>query len=92
MTTHRFIWTWREGMSTVCDASGKTKYRTEQKANKVKMHIWANDPHADIQDLHVYLCPACHFYHVGHESYYKRTYESYKKDYEQKINEANLGE
>jgi len=59
-----------------CSVTGKTKYTTEEKANKGKMYIWSHDPSADITDLHVYKCPHCSYWHIGHISYYNKTLDN----------------
>jgi hypothetical protein len=50
----------------ICKPSGKVKCTTEEKANKLKMWIYSRDPSAVFGSLHVYLCPWCKSYHVGH--------------------------
>ena len=55
----------------------KKKYGTEKNANRGRMNLWGADPRANLADLHVYQCPECGFWHVGHRS----TYEKYVKPY-----------
>jgi len=49
---------------------GKKKYGNLKNANRGRMNLWGSDPSADLSDLHVYKCPRCNFYHVGHRSKY----------------------
>ena len=53
-----------------CNATKKTIYLTEANAHKGLTLIWGADPSADINDLHVYRCEHCGFFHVGHMSSY----------------------
>lgn len=55
----------------------KKKYGTLKNAERGRMNLWGADPKADLSDLHVYKCPICDFWHVGHKS----KYEEYKKKY-----------
>ena len=55
--------------------TGKKKYGTEKNALRGRMNLWGADPNANLNDLHVYKCGICGFYHVGHKS----KYEEYKK-------------
>jgi len=55
----------------------KKRYGTEKNANRGRMNLWGADPKADLSDLHVYRCPECGFWHVGHKS----IYEAYVKPY-----------
>lgn len=56
-----------------CPKTGKSMYKDEGYANRIKFRIWTRDPHADMKDLHTYLCPDCKHYHVGHKSYYQKS-------------------
>ena len=58
-----------------CRLRSKKRYRTEKEANRGRMNLWGSDPTADLSDLHVYLCPVCNFYHVGHKSKYREDYD-----------------
>lgn len=53
-----------------CDTNGrgklKTKYRTEEAAQKAIAFIWGNDPGVSLGDLHTYRCPKCRMIHIGH--------------------------
>lgn len=49
----------------------KKRYGTLKNAERGRMNLWGADPHADLGDLHVYKCPDCGFYHVGHKSKYR---------------------
>jgi len=62
-------------MTKWCDYGSKTKvkYPDETSANRAKMNLWGADPSADLNDLHVYLCPKCSQWHVGHKSKFKGT-------------------
>jgi hypothetical protein len=44
----------------------KTKYYTDQDAQRALVFIWQNDPNVRINDLHIYICPRCSHFHVGH--------------------------
>lgn len=55
-----------------CVHTRKTIYITEDLANRGKMWIWSRDPKADINDLHVYMCPHAMHYHIGHKSFYEK--------------------
>jgi len=50
----------------------KKKYGTLKNAERGRMNLWGSDPKADLSDLHVYQCPICKFYHVGHKSKYEK--------------------
>lgn len=52
---------------------GKKRYSSEKEANRGRMNLWGADPHADLTDLHVYLCSSCKGWHVGHKSKYERS-------------------
>ena len=67
---------------------GKKKYGNLKNANRGRMNLWGSDPSADLNDLHVYRCPVCGFYHVGHKS----KYEEYLNDKNSKSEpESNSG-
>lgn len=53
-----------------CPRYGKRKYRTEEEANRGRWWIWSHDPSAKLDDLHVYLCELCNYWHIGHWSKY----------------------
>lgn len=55
-----------------CKATGKTSFDTEKMASQSMMRMWSHDPKADIFDLHVYICPDCNKFHIGHKSYYEQ--------------------
>lgn len=55
-----------------CKTTGKTQYATEKAANSGMMRMWSHDPKLDIKDVHVYQCPDCNGYHIGHKSYYQK--------------------
>lgn len=55
-----------------CPATGKSKYKSQERADRAKMYIWSHDPSADIGDLHSYICEHCGCWHVGHKSYYEK--------------------
>ena len=55
-----------------CQSTGKTSFQTEDRASRAMMRMWSHDPQADIFDLHTYQCPECHFWHIGHKSYYEQ--------------------
>jgi len=55
-----------------CFTTGKSKLPTENAALKTMFRIWSHDTKADIHDLHVYVCPDCGSWHVGHISYYQK--------------------
>lgn len=57
-------------MAPDCRKRGKKRYPTEKAANRGRMNLWGSDPKADLNDLHVYKCPVCHGFHVGHKSKY----------------------
>lgn len=59
-----------------CPVTHKTMFKQESQADKAKMRIWSHDPHANIMDLHSYLCPDCGHYHVGHVSYYEKSLQT----------------
>jgi len=61
--------------SKKCSKTGKSKFQTEKMAGRAMMRIWSHDRQADIYDLHVYRCPHCSTYHVGHQSYYAKELE-----------------
>lgn len=46
---------------------GKTKYGTRRKAEKGLVFIWSRDPTVTLDDLHVYQCPQCRNFHIGHK-------------------------
>ncbi len=50
----------------------KKRYKTEKEANRGRTNLWGADPRADLNDLHVYECPKCGYWHVGHRSKYKK--------------------
>lgn len=54
-----------------CDTDGfgklKTKYARRIDAEKAMTFIWGNDSSIAIGDLHVYVCPKCGKFHVGHD-------------------------
>jgi len=50
----------------------KKKYGTVRNAERGRMNVWGSDPTADLSDLHVYKCPECGFWHVGHKSKYEK--------------------
>ena len=54
-----------------CPATGKTMIKTEKEAERIRFRIWSHDSKADIYDMHVYVCPKCRHYHVGHKSKYE---------------------
>ena len=58
-----------------CFKTKKAKFPTEKLASKAMFRIWSHDTKADIYDLHVYQCPHCSTYHVGHKSYYAKELE-----------------
>ena len=66
-----------------CLVTGKTQYTTEEGANKARIWIWSHDPHADLQDLHIYKCDNCEFLHIGHKSYFEG------KQLQEKLQNAN---
>lgn len=53
-----------------CRKTGKAMYSTEGGALAGMRYIWSHDPKTSLDDLHVYVCPDCKHYHVGHRSYY----------------------
>ena len=54
-----------------CKKTRKTQYANEKLAGQALMRIWSHDPKADINDLHVYKCPDCAGWHIGHKRYYQ---------------------
>lgn len=50
----------------------KKKYGTEDNAKRGRMNLWGADPRADLSDLHIYKCPVCEYWHVGHISKYNK--------------------
>jgi hypothetical protein len=62
-----------------CSVTGKSMYNDMDIANKIKFRIWSRDPNADMNDLHVYRCPYCDAYHIGHKSYYEKSLKKKKK-------------
>jgi hypothetical protein len=63
-----------------CPVTGKSMYNDMNIANKIKFRIWSHDPNADMNDLHVYCCPYCSKYHIGHKSYYEKSLQKKKKN------------
>lgn len=58
----------KRGSNGICDRTRKTKYLTEQDADKGITFIWGSDPTADLKDLHSFRCEHCGFWHIGHRS------------------------
>lgn len=56
----------------------KKKYGTLKNAERGRMNLWGSDPKADLSDLHVYKCPVCGYFHVGHKSKYQEYQKRYK--------------
>lgn len=54
-----------------CNTDGrgkwKTIFHTRTEAEKAMTFIWGNDASIEIGDLHVYVCPKCRKFHVGHD-------------------------
>lgn len=61
-----------KGKAGICRATGKVKYTAEKYAKAGITFIWGSDPNADVSDLHVYRCPHCRHFHIGHRSAYER--------------------
>lgn len=59
-------------MSQWCQYGKRTKkkYNTENEAYRALMNLWGADPTVDLSDMHVYVCPMCNKFHVGHISKY----------------------
>ena len=53
-----------------CPKTFKTMYNTERQAGTAMMHVISHDPHANMFDLHVYLCPDCGKWHFGHQKWF----------------------
>lgn len=53
----------------------KKRYGNKKNAERGRMNLWGCDPKADLNDLHVYICPNCGFWHVGHRSKYEKYLE-----------------
>lgn len=58
----------------------KKRYGNEKNAKRGRMNLWGADPKANLEDLHVYKCPECGFYHVGHKSKYLDYLEKGKRN------------
>lgn len=52
------------------ECRGKTRYKTFKEAEKGLLFIFSRDD-VRVGELHVYKCPKCQGYHVGHQKYYE---------------------
>lgn len=49
----------------------KKRYGTIKNAERGRMNLWGADHRINLQDLEVYKCQECGFWHVGHISKHK---------------------
>jgi hypothetical protein len=56
----------------ICWSTGKTQYPNQAAARIAMMRVISHDPHANMFDLHTYICPYCSKWHFGHKIYFKK--------------------
>lgn len=67
-------------VETMGQCVGKKRYGTLKNAQRGRMNLWGADPKADLSDLHVYKCPVCGHFHIGHKSKYKYWQSTLRED------------
>lgn len=50
-----------------CKVGHKKKYKTKQSASNALLKLWLNRPELGMLEMHVYKCPNCGYWHVGHK-------------------------
>jgi hypothetical protein len=53
------------------ECRGKHRFSDEHHAGRVLVRLWGKDASLEIGDLHVYPCPRCGKFHIGHVEYYE---------------------
>lgn len=64
----------------MAQCQNKKKYGTLKNAERGRMNLWGADPRVELSDLHVYSCPICGYFHVGHKSKYERWQKSIRQN------------